>query len=354
MTHLVLVGGFLGAGKTTLLLEAARQLAARGLRTAMVTNDQGDALVDTALAQQQRVPVVEVAGGCFCCRFPDLHAALATLRRTVNPDVILAEPVGSCTDLMATVIRPLAYYHADEFQLAPFTVLIDPTREEERYVDSVRYLYQKQLEEAELIVLAKQDLVTGDRSRQQRRLLTLQLGEGRVFPLSAQTGEGVSAWLDAVMNSVSTQKSVLDIDYQTYAAGEAALGWLNASGAVTADRPFSAVNWLSYLLRMLDDTLDRQRATIAHVKAQATTPRATYKASITQGRGTLSWDLHPPDEPTTSVQFTLNARVQTTPADLELAVRNVFAELSTPPAFRYDFTQFDCFSPAAPQPTYRL
>jgi hypothetical protein len=80
----------------------------------------------------------------------------------------------------------------------------------------------------------------------------------------------------------------------------------------------------------------------------------TYKASITQGRGILSWDLHPPDEPATSLQFTLNARVQTTPADLELAVRNVFAELSAPPAFHYSFTQFDCFSPAAPQPTYRL
>jgi G3E family GTPase len=300
------------------------------------------------------VPVVEVAGGCFCCRFPDLHAALTTLRRTVNPEVILAEPVGSCTDLMATVIRPLAHYHAGEYRLAPLTVLIDPTREEERYADSVRYLYQKQLEEAELIVLAKQDLATSDRSRQQRRLLTLQLGEGRVFPLSAQTGEGVAAWLDAVMSAVSTQKSAFDIDYRTYAAGEAALGWLNASGVVTADRPFSAANWLSYLLRMLDDALDRQHATIAHVKAQATTSMMTYKASITQGRGILSWDLHPPDEPATSLQFTLNARVQTTPADLELAVRNVFAELSAPPAFHYSFTQFDCFSPAAPQPTYRL
>ncbi len=124
---LILVGGFLGAGKTTLLVRAAEILRERELRVGLVTNDQADTLVDTALAQQQRVPVVEVAGGCFCCRFPDLHAALATLRRTVNPEVILAEPVGSCTDLMATVIRPLADYHAGEYRLAPLTVLLDPT-----------------------------------------------------------------------------------------------------------------------------------------------------------------------------------------------------------------------------------
>jgi G3E family GTPase len=38
---IVVVGGFLGAGKTTLLLAAARELEQRGLRSAVVMNDQG-------------------------------------------------------------------------------------------------------------------------------------------------------------------------------------------------------------------------------------------------------------------------------------------------------------------------
>ena len=83
MTKLILVGGFLGAGKTTLLLAAGKELRARGLRVGLVTNDQGDQLVDTALATQARLPVVEVAGGCFCCRLPDLLSSLDTLQRTV-------------------------------------------------------------------------------------------------------------------------------------------------------------------------------------------------------------------------------------------------------------------------------
>lgn len=103
--RLVLVGGFLGAGKTTLLLRAAELLTARGVRVGLVMNDQGGGLVDTALARAQAAPVVEVAGGCFCCRFPDLVEGLRLLRQTVAPQVILAEPVGSCTDLMATVLR---------------------------------------------------------------------------------------------------------------------------------------------------------------------------------------------------------------------------------------------------------
>jgi G3E family GTPase len=47
---IVLVGGFLGAGKTTLLLAAAKELKSRGLRSALILNDQGDALVDTEYA----------------------------------------------------------------------------------------------------------------------------------------------------------------------------------------------------------------------------------------------------------------------------------------------------------------
>jgi G3E family GTPase len=93
-----LVGGFLGAGKTTLILKAARILEARGVRVAAVLNDQGDDLVDTALARQSGTPADQVSGGCFCCRFPDLVDALERLAAH-RPDVIFAEAVGSCTDL---------------------------------------------------------------------------------------------------------------------------------------------------------------------------------------------------------------------------------------------------------------
>src|SRR5215469_1994813 len=47
---LIIVGGFLGSGKTTLLLEAASRLMRTGSRVALITNDQGGALVDTRLA----------------------------------------------------------------------------------------------------------------------------------------------------------------------------------------------------------------------------------------------------------------------------------------------------------------
>src|SRR5262245_41885196 len=125
---LILVGGFLGAGKTTLMLEAAGRLQQSGRRAALIMNDQATDLVDTKLAQSRGLPVAEVAGGCFCCRFPDLDASIDRLVKSAHPDVILAEPVGSCTDLSATVAQPMKDLRAGEIRLAPLSVLVDPAR----------------------------------------------------------------------------------------------------------------------------------------------------------------------------------------------------------------------------------
>jgi G3E family GTPase len=121
----MLVGGFLGAGKTTLLVRAAERLARRGKRVGLVANDQAADLVDSELLKETGSAVEEVAGGCFCCRFPEMIAAMEHLVRDTNVDVLIGEPVGSCTDLSATVLQPLKKMHGQQFDLAPFSVLVD-------------------------------------------------------------------------------------------------------------------------------------------------------------------------------------------------------------------------------------
>jgi len=87
---IVVVGGFLGSGKTTLIMAAAHLLEHRGLRSAVILNDQGVDLVDTRYAAMQGVPAREVTGGCFCCRFSDLMGEIEALR-DFSPDVIFAD-----------------------------------------------------------------------------------------------------------------------------------------------------------------------------------------------------------------------------------------------------------------------
>jgi G3E family GTPase len=110
------VGGFLGAGKTLAIVAAARALRGRGLSVGVVANDQGHDLVDTAVFRGQGLPAVEIAGGCFCCRFDELLGAADRLLGESPVDVLLAEAVGSCTDLVATVYRPLRRFFPDRFR----------------------------------------------------------------------------------------------------------------------------------------------------------------------------------------------------------------------------------------------
>src|SRR5688572_21027432 len=124
----IMIGGFLGAGKTTAVLKLAEHLTAQGLRVGLITNDQSVNLVDTAMLASHGFAVEEITGGCFCCRFNSLVDAADALSKETRPDVFIAEPVGSCTDLKATVSYPLRRIYGDNFSVAPLSVLVDPIR----------------------------------------------------------------------------------------------------------------------------------------------------------------------------------------------------------------------------------
>jgi G3E family GTPase len=353
-TRLIIAGGFLGAGKTTLLLQATQILSERGYRVGLVTNDQGQDLVDTALAARRNIPVTEVAGGCFCCRFPDLIKALRHLQKTIEPDIILAEPVGSCTDLVATIIRPLALYYAGQFQIAPLTILLDAGRNAADFPATVNYLYQKQLAEAEIIALNKSDLLDPSQRQQKLREIETTYPEIRHLGVSARTGEGLTEWLELCLNQNSQAAQPLELDYGQYAEAEAGLGWLNAKGAMMAGQPFAATRWLTILLAYLEENFAQRAALIAHIKVNLKTPSATLKASLTQLGQPISWDLQAGEVETDRAQFILNARVNTDPRTLEQMVRQALEATKPQPDIRYDFTHFECFSPLPPKPTHRL
>src|SRR5205823_902528 len=176
----LMIGGFLGAGKTTSVARLAERLTKQGLRVGLITNDQGSELVDTAMLRSRGFATEEIPGGCFCCRFNSLVEAAQKLTSSTRPEVFIAEPVGSCTDLVATVTYPLRRLYGEDFQVAPVSVLVDPIRagrvfgleEGGNFSEKVLYIYRKQLEEADLIVISKSDLLDEARVEALRDKLT--------------------------------------------------------------------------------------------------------------------------------------------------------------------------------------
>src|SRR5215831_18513069 len=164
---LCLVGGFLGSGKTTAIATAAKMFAKNNISLAVITNDQGSQLVDAAVINSLNIPGAEVKNGCFCCNYDQFYATIESLAKSVHPEMIFAEAVGSCADLVATIVKPLFRFHPEiQVSLSVFVdgpVLLSSMERRSSFVSNdIQYIYKKQLEEAGLIVINKCDLLTED------------------------------------------------------------------------------------------------------------------------------------------------------------------------------------------------
>ncbi|HEX4228531.1 MAG TPA: GTP-binding protein [Bryobacteraceae bacterium] len=271
---LVIVGGFLGSGKTTLILKAADLLRRQGKRAAAILNDQDAGLVDTEHVLARQIMAREVADGCLCCRFSQFIAMAAQLAAH-RPDVIFAEPVGSCIDLNATVLRPIQTLYADRLRLAPLSVLLDPataSRLPDETLDSdIRYLVNHQLAEADLICTTKEDLHPSQ----------VELPIPIDFRLSGKTGLGVEDWLNEVMTPTRIIGArLLDLDYARYAEAEAALGWLNLHARVDLTSPLAPALICGPVLDALEHALTNAGIFIAHLKVFDRAGGAWVKASV--------------------------------------------------------------------------
>jgi Ni2+-binding GTPase involved in maturation of urease and hydrogenase len=357
-TNILLVGGFLGAGKTTLMARAASMLADRDRRVALITNDQAPDLVDTAVLSHAAGNVAEIAGGCFCCRFKQLIETANRLVDSCAPDYILGEPVGSCTDLSATVAQPIKDLHPN-FTLCPLSILADPKRLRGLLGHEVQipihpsamYILGKQLEEADIIVINKADMLA-DAERNCIVEATTRAFPGKpIFVLSALTGAGVEPWLNAVTCTASTGKRIVAVDYDIYAEGEAVLGWLNAAGTVQTaqdtDWQFVAFD----ILQRIRAETAAQGAAIAHVKLSLTADSGQTTANLTSTNDVPA--VHGKlDASERSASLILNARVELPPDDLQKIVEHALNDL-THSGVNVSLKTIHSLSPGRPEPTHR-
>jgi G3E family GTPase len=351
----VMVGGFLGAGKTTAVARLARHLSDRGLRVGLIANDQSTGLVDTALLRSKGFATEEIAGGCFCCRFNSLVDAADRLSKEARPDVFVAEPVGSCTDLVATVSYPLRRMYGDRFTIAPLSVLVDPARAArvlgieagKPFSDKVVYVYKKQLEEADVIVVNKTD--TLDVPRRERLVAALRTAfpKADVLLASAKGGEGLDAWFDRVMTAEGRDGASMELDYDTYAEGEAKLGWLNATATVAKGEPFDGNETLLRLARAVRDGL--KGSEIAHLKMTLDPGDPSGILSVVSlVRSDAEPDLRESlVDRVDGAELVINLRAEADPELLEKAVRDALEP-------RVTIDHLERFRPSRPQPTHRL
>jgi G3E family GTPase len=355
----VMVGGFLGAGKTTTLARLARVYQGRGQKVGLVTNDQAQDLVDTTSLRAQGFVVEEVPGACFCCRFNDLVDRVGQLSRDDRPDVILAEPVGSCTDLVATVVRPLEDLYSQRFEVAPYPVLFKPSHGQRilegkggGFSPKAEYIFRKQLEEADAIVINRIDELTPAAASDLAQRVQQAYPGVPVLRISAQTGEGFDALVNLLDQQGHFGRKILDIDYDIYAEGEAEMGWLNSSIHVTAGRPFAIDDLLLSVVGRLQQALAERGGEIAHLKVIGLAEGAFGVANLVSSDSEAELSL-PARTSVSEMELIVNARVAIDPAQIEEVVRQEVTAASAACGAQGSFHTLQSFRPGRPQPTHR-
>lgn len=365
----VLIGGFLGAGKTTLISRLATHYMAQGQRVGIVTNDQAADLVDTHTLRGQGYEVGEVAGACFCCSFDDLLQTATRLGAAAPPDVILAEPVGSCTDLVATVILPLEQIYGQRFSPAPFGVLLKPSHgqrilgvaENQRrsgFSSQAEYIFRKQLEEADYVMIGRADQLSPAEVEELRKALGELAPTVPVLAVSPKTGEGLEAVVAAI-EAEGGSRRILEIDYDIYAAGEAELGWVNLTAEIAGADPSAAqaidLDVLTErIAQECGERLAAEGAEIAHLKCVAMADGLQSVANLVSTGGGIDRALAASRSVPGPVRVVVNARVAIDPQQLESICRSALESAAAMVLGTVRGVTSHALRPGRPQPTHRM
>ena len=357
----IMVGGFLGAGKTTTLSRLARHYTDQGLNVGIVTNDQADDLVDTNMLRSQGFDVGEVAGACFCCNFDELMSTVERLGTDQRPDIILAEPVGSCTDLVATVIQPIKQMFDADFVIAPYSVILKPShgrrvlRNESGtgFSPKAAYILTKQIEEADVVLINRVDELTEAQVTELESLLQNHVPDCPVLRISARTGQGFDTLTEFLSQDGDFGRRILDIDYDTYADGEAELGWLNSSVRVSSEQPFALDDLLLGIVSALQSELQSQSLEAAHLKTIGLWEGFFGVANLVSSENQAELSLASGCE-VKNADVVVNARVACSPEQLTEMVEACVQAESAARGVQTEFRRTQSFRPGRPEPTHRV
>ena len=356
----VMIGGFLGAGKTTTIARIAAEYRQRGLNVGIVTNDQADDLVDTLTLREQGNTVGEVAGACFCCNFEELTDTIAELGQQHRPDIVIAEPVGSCTDLVATVIQPLMHLYGEAYQIAPYGVILKPSHGQKilsgkkngGFSPKAAYIFEKQLEEADFFILNHIDRLSPDEIAELESLLNSAHPGVPLIKISARKNRGIPDLLETLDQSGEFGRRILELDYDIYAEGEAELGWLNCSFIAAGKNEFSLDTILVEIIEYLKTKFAETRAETAHLKAIGLWEGYHGVANLVSSDSVTELSL-PSDCQTQKAEIVVNARVAIDPSILEQQVTESITEVMERHGISAEMRKSQSFRPGRPTPTHR-
>lgn len=201
----IIIGGFLGSGKTTTVINVGKELAERGHTVAIIVNEVGEVGIDGDLISKYGLDTKEITNGCICCTLKlNMKTTLTELYHSYNPDYILVEPSGiAFPNLIKKELELMNF--GDNIKVAPLVTLIDGSRFKD-IMKSVKVYALRQIEDAEILVINKADLVEPIKMSVLVDSVQQLNSSARVINMSSRTGDsGFSELMDMIVPSLAEE-----------------------------------------------------------------------------------------------------------------------------------------------------
>jgi len=272
--------------------------------------------------------------------------------------------VGSCTDLVATVVEPLRQLHGDRYEVGPLAVLLKPEHglkilrnQKLGFSPKAAYIFLKQIEEADVVAINKIDKLSVSEIRELIDLVGQRFPDKEVLAVSAREGAGFEELLTTLNGPSRHHREFMDVDYDIYAEGEAELGWLNCQVAFQSSdsSKFALDELVLALVRTLRNLLVEQDSEPAHLKVMGQSGSGTDSAIANLVDSGTEVELSLASEIRTGIaEVLINARVSAAPETLERLVEQAVNMTALTQQLMASISGMQRFRPGRPVPTHRM
>ncbi len=336
--------GFLGAGKTTTMMALTQYCSAHFAPAAMISNDLGAGvlLADHKQAQLGGCRASQITDECICfCR--DVLTERLNACFESGCELVVSDIPGFGVGAQEHVYHGLEEDRPGEFELAPFTVLIEPQMLallREGRAGETGFILDAQLREADLIVLSKCELLSEAERASSIGWLAERYPWTEQIAVSARSGEG----LDALCRALREKRASLrhpEIDYDAdglqNAMGSLSEYYLQYRAVVCCDS-FDGGVYLLALAEEIRDAVGRAGREIPHLKLLAWGPEGDWGKADLLGTERAIEVPHRFTRPCTDLGVLLNASAACPDGELERLIGEAVKTVSD--RYRLELTIF--------------
>ncbi|HSB94571.1 MAG TPA: hypothetical protein VLC28_15720, partial [Flavitalea sp.] len=217
----------------------------------------------------------------------------------------------------------------------------------------IQYIFRKQLEEADMIVVSKFDLLETSQRAMIEEELEKEYPEKQLLFQNSYNQSNISNWLYALQHfSAPAERYSLELDYEIYAKGELSLAWMDETLLFTSNDG-TATTAAFALTQLVYKQISLAGFPVGHLKFLVDDGKTKEKISYTTINRQMP-TIKLMDDFSDRTTLLVNARVQASPEELDAVVRRALNILATNFSGTIKILKSSSFKPGTPVPVWRL